>query len=277
MQIELVGCTCAGKTTLARRLVELGLEQGIDAQRSDDFMLSCLHLNGIKNEFVRRRLIEFWAFWACLRYFSKYREFYGFVIRTCISVPGSVAYRLKLIRVVLKKVGIYEIISRRSAGDQLILLDNEGILQASHTLFVHANGDTHDYKNQLTDFLNRVPLPDAIVYLRQPESVLIERTLKRGHNRIHSDAGDREVAAFIGQAVLIFEAIKHTPRFSDRLLVINGEQSKLQGIGDIQSVKLARVAGLISAVLAWRPRHHGLDKGGAGDCSSITGFSSTQS
>ena len=151
------------------------------------------------------------------------------------------------------------------------------MLQAIHTLFVHANGDDYDFKNQLTDFLNRVPLPDAIVYLRQPESVLIERTLKRGHNRIHNEAAEQEVAAFIGQAVHIFEAIKHCPRFSNRLLVINGEQSKLQGIGNIQSVKLARVAGLISAVQARRPRHHGLDNGGAGECSSITGFSSTQS
>lgn len=274
MQIELVGCTSAGKTTLARRLVEVSLELGIDAQLSDDFLLSCLRLNGIKNEFVRRRVIELWALLTCLMFIRKYREFYGFVMRTCFSAPGSVAYRLKLARVVLRKIGIYEIISRRSAEQQLILLDNEGMLQASHTLFVHANADA--YANNLSDFLRRVPLPDVIVYLRQPSSLLIERTRKRGHNRIQTRANDQDVAAFIEQAVLIFEEIKRYPRFADRLLVINGEQNKLLTTAHSHNQKVVRVADLISTGLAKAPGNHRPDVEDAGECPALKASSSAQ-
>jgi thymidylate kinase len=270
MQIELVGCTSAGKTTLARRLVEVSLELGIDAQLSDDFLLSCLRLNGIKNEFVRRRVIELWALLTCLMFIRKYREFYGFVMRTCFSAPGSVAYRLKLARVVLRKIGIYEIISRRSAEQQLILLDNEGMLQASHTLFVHANADA--YANNLSDFLRRVPLPDVIVYLWQPSSLLIERTRKRGHNRIQTSANDQDVAAFIEQAVLIFEEIKHYPRYADRLLVINGEQNKLLTSEYSNNPKMVRVADLISGGLA----NHKPNVENAGECPALKTLSSAQ-
>jgi len=276
MQIELVGCTSAGKTTLARRLVGVGRELGIDVQLSDDFLLSCLHLNGIKNEFVRRRLIEFWGLLTCLGFIRKYRAFYGFVMRTCFSAPGSVAYRLKLVRVVLRKVGIYEIIRRRSAEDQFIVLDNEGMLQAGHTLFVHAHAHAHAYANHLANFMNQVPLPDAIVYLRQPASVLIERTRRRGHNRIQSHASDQEVAAFVEQAVLIFEEIQHYPRFAERLLVIQGERNKLLTTGYGSNAKLARVADLISTGLARAPRHSRLDNEDAGECAPINDLSSAQ-
>lgn len=131
MQVELVGCTSAGKTTLARRMVEAGRELGVDVQLSDDFLLSCIRLNWIKNEFLRRRVIELWSLLTCLMLLRKYREFYNFVIRTCRSAPGSWIYRIKLARVALKKIGIHELIRSRSSDQQLVLLDIAGLLKAS--------------------------------------------------------------------------------------------------------------------------------------------------
>lgn len=225
MQVELIGCTSAGKTTLARRLVEVGKELGIDVQLSDDFLLRCIRLNWIKNEFVRRRIIELWALLVCLVFLRKYHELNKLIIRICCSVPGSWIYRLKLLRVVLRKIGIYEVIRSRSSDQQVVLLDNEGILQASHTLFVHPTGAL--YTRNLTDFLDLIPLSDVIAYLRQPEPVLIERTERRGHNRISDGANHEDIEPFITQAVGMFEEIRLYPRFSDRLFVIDGERNAL--------------------------------------------------
>jgi hypothetical protein len=226
MQIELVGCTCAGKTTLAKKMVEAGQALGIDVQLSDDFMLSCMRLNWVKQEFVRRRLIEAWAFLMCLMVILKYRKFYSLILSICFSVPGPILYRFKLVRVALKKIGIYEIIRRWSSDKQMILLDNEGVLQAAHTLFVHAGTTLHNDKNT-ANFFNLAPLPDAIAYLRLPEQTLIERTLKRGHNRISEASKDAEVASFISQAVAIFEEMQQCERFSDKLIVADCERQQI--------------------------------------------------
>lgn len=225
MQIELVGCTCAGKTTLAKKMIEAGQALGIDVQLSDDFLLNCMRLNWIKQEFVRRRVIELWALLTCLMFSYKYRKLYNLIMRICFFAPGSGLYRVKLARVALKKIGIYEIIRRRSSDQQVILLDNEGVLQASHTLFVHAGSAL--YTNNLANFFNLAPLPDVIAYLSLPEPLLIERTRRRGHNRIPETSKAEEVANFISQAVLIFEEMQHYRRFTDRLIVIDGKQNRI--------------------------------------------------
>ncbi len=251
MQIELVGCTCAGKTTLAKKMIEAGQALGIDVQLSDDFMLKCLRLNWIKQEFMRRRIIELWAFLTCLMFLYKYRNLYGLIIRICAFAPGSLLYRAKLARVALKKIGIYEIIRRWSSDQQLILLDNEGVLQASHTLFVHAGSAL--YTDNLANFFNMVPLPDVVAYLRLSETLLIERTCQRGHNRIPEDSKTDEVANFINQAVFIFEEMQHDLRLTDKLIVIDGEQNKIISGEHGSNPQVTKIAKLILAGMSPLP------------------------
>jgi hypothetical protein len=251
MQIELVGCTCAGKTTLAKKMVEAGQTLGVDVQLSDDFLLNCMRLNWIKQEFVRRRVIELWAFLTCIIFLSKYRKIYNLIIRICFFAPGSVLYRAKLVRVSLKKIGIYEIIRRRSSDQQMILLDNEGVLQASHTLYVHAGSAL--VTDNLANFFNLAPLPDVIAYLRLPEPLLIDRTLRRGHNRIPEASKAEEVVNFIGQAVHIFEEMKHYPRFADRLIVVDGERNSILSGEHSPNPSVEKVAKLILAGLKITP------------------------
>lgn len=252
MQIELVGCTCAGKTTLAKKMIEAGQALGIDVQLSDNFLLNCMRLNWIKQEFVQRRVIELWALLTCLMFVYKYRKLYKLIFHICFLAPGSVLYRVKLLRVSLKKIGMYEIIRRRSSEQQLILLDNEGVLQASHTLFVHV-GSTK-YTDHLVNFFNLVPLPDVIAYLRLPVPLLIERTNRRGHNRIPETANDKDVSNFISQTVHIFEEMQNYQRFADRLIVIDGEQKRILSGEDSLSPRLTKVAELILAGMSKTPK-----------------------
>ena len=223
MHIELIGCTSAGKTTLARKIVDVGKRDGIDIILGDDFVLQRFHLNRIKNEFVRRRLMEICAGYISIRHWKKYRQFCRFVFGVAMRTPGSWFYKLNLIRIVLRKIGIYEMIRSFGSENQLILVDNEGIVQAAHNLFVHTNSRLN---GNLSTFIKAAPLPDMIAYLWQPESVLLERTLRRGHPRIH-ERSELKVQFFVEQAIETFEKLKTLPQIAEKLLMIDGQNKSV--------------------------------------------------
>lgn len=221
MQIELIGCTSAGKTTLARKVVDIGRRQGIDVILGDDFVLKTLHLGWVKNEFIRRRVLEAYSACICLRHWQKYRQFCRFVFGAIFQAPGSWFYKVNLARIVLRKIGIHEIIRRRSSESQFVLVDNEGIVQAAHNLFVHSTGRLN---GDLSNFVESAPLPDVVAFLWQPESILLERTLMRGHPRIRKRS-QQNVQNFIEQAAETFKELQTLPQIADRLFVIDGEKN----------------------------------------------------
>ncbi len=247
MLIELIGCTSAGKTTLARRMLQAGRELGIDVQLSDDFVLKQIRLNWIKNEFIRLRIIELLCLPICLVFWRKYRRFYRLAIRTSRQAPGSWFYKMNVARITLRKIGIYEIIHRCSSEQQILLFDNEGVLQASHTLFIHSGGARLN-AGDLSSFVDFAPLPDVVAYLWQSQAVLLERTLARGHHRIPDRAHDK-VELFIEQAVEMFDALQRHPALVSRLLVINGEQNTIIPSEPLADSRLAMVSKIIGASL----------------------------
>lgn len=219
MHIEIIGCTSAGKTTLARKIVDAGNRQGIDVVLGDDFVLQKLHLGWVKNEFMRRRTLEIYAGYICFRHWRKYREFCRFVLRVVFQAPGSWFYKVNLARNALRKIGIHEIIRNFSPESKIVLVDNDGIVQTAHNIFVHSNGSL---EADLSNFVKLAPMPDMVAYLRQPESILVERTLKRGHPRL-PERSQSKVQYFVEQAVTTFENLQKIPQIADRLCVIDNE------------------------------------------------------
>jgi hypothetical protein len=182
-------------------------------------MLEQLNLNWVRNEFMRRRLVEAAAFAVCLTARARYKDFFNFVVREGKSYPGSWFYKLNRIRNVVRKIGIFEFISRRAGSQQIILADNEGILQGVHNLFVHENSQADLEK--IARYAELVPMPDLILYLQQEESVLISRTLGRGHARV-AESSPENVRHFIRQAVAVFDELINVPRVQERLLIVDG-------------------------------------------------------
>ena len=223
MHIELVGCTSAGKTTLTQRMLDVSRRQGIDLVLGDDFVLRRLRLMWIKNEFIRRRIMEICSVYVCLKQRKKYRPFIHFVLGMIRQAPGSWLYRASLARAVFRKIGIYEIICRRSTAQQLIWVD-EGTLQAAHNLFVHVSVEKQE--SDLSIFARLVPLPDVVIYVKQNEPVLIERTMKRGHKRI-PDCSLSNVQRFIKRAVTTFDTLVQFPMIAGKLLVIDQDQNRI--------------------------------------------------
>jgi hypothetical protein len=221
MQIEIIGCTSAGKSTLTRGILQTCHQQGIDILLGDDFVLKQIRLNWVKSHLPRTLLVDLVALFACLVTWRRNLEFYLFATRLLFPLPIARLEKLNLLRNVLKKIGIYEIIHFRSADQQIILVD-EGVLQAAHNLFVH--GSVQVKLENIATFARLIPLPDVIVYLRQPESLLIDRTMKRGHKRI-SDPSYRNVDRFVKQAVATFDKLVQNPPIKSRLLVVDDGQN----------------------------------------------------
>lgn len=220
MQIELIGCTSAGKSTLARDICQVCHEQGLDILAGNDFILKQIKLNWIKNRLSRTFLVNLAALLACLVTWQNNLKFYLFATQLLFQLPIPRLEKLYLLRNVLKKIGIYEIIRFRSTGQQVILVD-EGVVQTVHNFFVHVSVQVE--AEQLATFARLIPLPDVIVYLRQPEALLIDRTIKRGHKRI-PDRSYSNVARFIKQAVAIFEQLVQNPAVQNKVLVVAGDQ-----------------------------------------------------
>jgi hypothetical protein len=231
MQLELIGCTSAGKSTLSRSIFHACYEQGVDIVLCEDFVLKQVRLDWIKSHLPRTLLVNLLAIIACVLTWRTNLEFYVFAAKHLLQLPIVFIDKLNLFRNVLRKIGTYEIIRHRNVKQQIVLAD-EGILQAAHHLFVH---DFVQVKAEhLATFTRLIPFPDVIVYLRQPESLLIDRTMQRGHQRI-PDCSHGNVVRFIRQAVAMFDKLIQIPAVESKLLFIDGGQEVAMAAADQNS------------------------------------------
>ena len=229
MIIEFIGSTGAGKTTLIKHILYTCQREGINAVVGNDFVLKQSRLNGIKSYLVRTILINLISMFACLATWRNNLEFYLFALRIILKLPGTVTWfeKLYLAKNILKKIGIYEIICRHGSKQQVYLVD-EGTLHVAHNLFVQVSVEANS--NDLSTFAKLVPLPHVVVYVRQDESVLIERTLARGHKRVpHHSLAD--AAHFVKQAVHVFDELVQNPAIERRLLVVDSAQNMVTAPG----------------------------------------------
>jgi thymidylate kinase len=223
MQIELIGCTGAGKSTLVKNILQACREQEIDVLNGDDFVLKQARLNWVNSYLTRTLLIDLLSLFACLLTWRNNLGFYLLTFRTVWRLPVTVIWfqKLNIVRNTLKKVGIYEIIRHRGSDQQVVLLD-EGTLHTAHYLFVHVS--VEPLSTDLPTFARFVPLPDVAIYLRQDERILIERTLARGHKRIPT--GSRvQVERFIKGAVTTFNKLVRVPAIEHKLLMVDRGQN----------------------------------------------------
>lgn len=227
MHIALIGSTSAGKTTLARAIVEACREVGLEASLSEDFAARQLGVPWLKIGFAQRRILELGSLLFCLAGWRRHREYHSMAFRLIREAPGSWLYKAGLLRLTLRKTGIHEIIRRRLRDGQVVISDNEAILQGAHHLFVHPAGSSR--AAEVDGFAAVAPLPDAVVYLRTSGPVVVERTLRRGHPRLDVRSPD-VVERTIRDTVEVFERLSTAPALNGRLLVVQ-ERKIIEGAG----------------------------------------------
>jgi len=216
MQIELIGCTSAGKSTFARSILSASRGAGAGVVLGEDLVLGLL---GLRPETPWRALaLNLAGVAAGVRWWRTHRAFLAWVLGVLGSLPISPLARAHTLRNVLKRLGIYELVRRHSSGDQIVLVD-EGVLQVAHYLLVHLSARVDP--DLVREFARLTPRPDVAVYLRPPTEVLAARTLARGHKRIPGPTPER-VSAFVGRAVETFDALAHHLAADGRLITIAG-------------------------------------------------------
>ena len=223
MQIELIGCTSSGKSSLAKRILQTGQTQGLNILLAEDFVLERVWLNWIKSYLARTLLIDLCALMACVITWRRNLKFYRFTLKIISQLPTTIGRfeKLNIARNTLKKVGVYEIIRRFSSPLQMVLID-EGTLHTAHYLFVHVSVEAKC--SDVSTFVDLVPRPDVALYVQQDEAILIKRVLKRGHKRIPSRS-PAITERFINRALDIFNNLTQFPPVEQRLLIIDEGQN----------------------------------------------------
>lgn len=220
MQIELIGCTGAGKSTLSNGIYQASQAQGVETSTGEEIALKLIRLDWVKRKIPRTLLVDLIAGLACLASWRDNFEFYLFETRILSKLPVGWFEKLNIARNVLKNIGVNEIVRRVGRQEQLVFLD-EGTLHTAHYLFVHVSVEPD--ASDLSDFIRLIPLPDVVVYLRQDTATLIQRTLARGHKRIPSGSLEH-VELFIRRAEKTFDKLIQSPEIKSRLLIVDGDR-----------------------------------------------------
>jgi hypothetical protein len=195
-------------------------------------------------------LLNLFALLACLLSFRKNFELFRFVKKTINQFPASVSWieKLKIARIVARNIGIYEIVDYYSTEKQVVLAD-EGTIHIAHYLFVHVSVEPN--VQDVKKFIDLVPIPDAVVYLKQPGTVLTSRTTTRGHKRI-SGNGSNNVSKFINHAEKTFEIIEESSIIKDQLLTVDGEKWEITPICSGNNPILRNALNIVRAGINFR-------------------------
>jgi hypothetical protein len=220
MQIELLGCTGAGKSTLAAAILVRSHQAGIDVVMADDLILERVRLGWLKTKLVRTCVINAISLLTCLATWPRYSACGTFALRHVWALPVSWPDKWYLTRIVLKKLGTYEI-ARRHRDSRIVLVD-EGTLQAAHNLFVHLA--TAPKRSDIAEFARLVPLPDVAIQVTDRVPELVARTLARGHRRIRHKL-HRVARVFVERALETFSALLDQLVADKALLEVRHEDS----------------------------------------------------
>jgi hypothetical protein len=246
IHVELIGCTGAGKSTLLTQMLRACRERSIEAWPGDDFVLSQVGADRLTSRIARTLLVDLLSLLACLRGGHRNRRVWVFAMRVVWRVPAPRLQKLNLARNVLKKIGVYEIIRARKSGPGIVIVD-EGTLHAAHNLFVHLSVPPN--RDDVAAFADAVPLPDVAIQVAQRPSVLIERTLARGHSRIPARSRT-DVERFVLRALVTFETLGQQPAVESRLVRVNPGARTVAAPSGSADPRLAAVANLVRQGLA---------------------------
>jgi thymidylate kinase len=237
MLVELVGCSGAGKSTVAHRAVEIATASGVAPESvalMPDAMLARAHLGRVTNA----QLVNVVQDIAGLPHLMRSWPAIGpFVRDSCAHIrtqESSIGRRILDMRSVARRVGMFER-ARRTAHERVVLFD-EGPVQSAHTLAYNEQSST---AQDLEQFLRRVPLPDVIVHVTAPIEDLVARARSRPDVRrqLH-DKDAVDVERVLSNAAQLFDALMSSPAIRTRVLKV--DNAGADGCADVAATWLAQ-------------------------------------
>ena len=229
MIVEFIGSTGAGKTTLINE-VRCRLRKTSQVTTSIDLATSLLGLKGLTNPTLQNLVQEFISIPFFISTLYKYNEYLRNTVKLFWRKTGFSMQAIHNLRSLERKIGMYEI-TKVLGKDQVILVD-EGPILALH-MFVSAK-ITYT-PEEIARFIDLLPLPDLIIYIRASVDTLIERTVRRPDPPREVDRKNPvQMDAYIKNAVAMFDHLIQAGNIRDRLLVV--ESLDLAGPGFNQVV-----------------------------------------
>lgn len=259
MQIELIGCTSAGKSSLAGGILLAARGASVEIRMADEHVLKRWRLQWLTSRPARTLVMDVLSLLACITTWRQNGAFLRFALGVVWRLPVGPFQKANLARNVAKRVGIHAMIGRHSGGKEVVVVD-EGTLQSVHSLFVHVSIEAA--AEDVARFAKLVPLPDVAVYVTQGEQVLVERTLQRGHTRI-PDPSRQAVGLFVKRAITAFDRLWQEAVRGGRMSLVGREDGVVIGARH-QEEAVRRAVNIIRA---------GIDAGYCSNARGPSGFS----
>lgn len=221
MIVEFVGCTGAGKTSLARGLERRGLPLeagglGSSVRMMYDLALDHGALRRITNPSLANIVQDGLALPFALATLHRRREFLLFARRTIRRRFPARVDRANRVRGVVRRIGMFEL--ARTVADSDVVLSDEGTLLLA---YLYALSDSDYSDSDLEMFASLAPLPDMVVYVRASTTALVERAARRSdRHRQLGGKGDLELERLITRTVRVFDRLVQTRPLAGRVLEI---------------------------------------------------------
>jgi thymidylate kinase len=224
MIVEFIGCSGAGKTTLATELIaRQGLRRPV--VKAVDLVMDRTALRRVKDPMAVNFAADVISFPSFVRALGRDGPFVRFAFdRLRRHAPSAFAKYNYMVNIV-RRVGVHEM-SRRAARTRTVLAD-EGVVLSAYHLFVYSGAPVDP--GDLDRFAELVPLPDRVVYVRAPHDLLVERALRRSDPRRELVGRSRtEVSEGLARAVGMFDALVETPAIKERLVTIDIQDDSIE-------------------------------------------------
>ena len=238
MIIEFIGCSGAGKTTLARMLQR----HSSTADRvllATDLVMDRPGRRWISHPTAKNLVTDVTVLPFFLRAFGQNREFTRYAADRLRGHAPSAFAKFNYMRNIVRRVGMHELARRKGANTRV--LADEGTVLTAYYLFVYS--DAPFGQADLEHFAQLVPLPDRIVYVKAPVELLINRAMRRPDRRRELVMDDRhEIEYWMERAQEVFDGLAAVQPIRDRILTVDNAD----GIADINGVLAARIASFMN-------------------------------
>ena len=216
MIVEFIGSTGSGKTTLISN-VQRRLAGTVRVTTSPDLATSLLGFKNVTNLTLQNLEQELLSFPFLVGKFYKYHAYLSHTIKLFWRNTGFSMQTIHNLRSLERKVGMYEI-SKRHGKDQVILVD-EGPLLALHMFVSSQNTYTSE---EIARFIDLLPLPDLVIYVRTSVDTLIKRALQRPDPPREVDRKDPvQMDSYFKNAVAMFDQLTRAESIREKILAVD--------------------------------------------------------